>query len=373
MSLLGSGPSRGRWPASIRTTGAALRPAATSAARRLRLDTGASALLKRAGLQRAPAPGPDAPASEADVFAAYRLLLGREPDAEGLAGYRRRLGRLGRQELAAELLGSVEFARRHPGAASPLDQPVAVEGFTIVVDPADWAVGATITATGRYEPEVTAVVRSLLRPGATFVDIGANIGWFSLLAASIVGPAGSVLAVEPNLRNCELLEGSKKQNGFSQIDVLPGAASDRQGWLALQTDASNGRVVPLGPVSGATAAIPCSYVVPAFPLDQLLAERGLDQVDAIKVDVEGVETAVFAGAQRLLSDRRTSVVFEWYPDALRSTGGVAPEAPLRRLRDLGYAIEVIGAGGPDLSDRDVEAIRIASGRENLDLLARPRS
>lgn len=364
-----------------------LRPVAAGAVRRAHVDAAASALLERAGLQRSPAPGPHAPATEADVFAAYRLLLGREPDPEGLAGFRRRLGGLRRDELAAEILGSVEFARRHPGeAATRFERPVEVEGFTILADPADWAVGATIIAVGHYEPEVTAVVRSLLRPGATFVDLGANIGWFSLLAASIVGPTGSVLAVEPNLHNCDLLNESRKRNGYSQIDVVAGAVSDRAGWLALETDASNGRVIPLGPVTGATAAVACSYVVPAFPLDQLLAERGLDRVDAVKVDVEGVETAVFTGAERLLSDRRPAVVFEWYPEALRSTGGVDPETPLRLLRDHGYALEVIGWSGPDveaggqdlsggkgLSDAEVEAIRVASGRENLELLARPRA
>jgi FkbM family methyltransferase len=336
--------------------------------------------LRKAGVQRLPAPGPDAPATEADLWAAYRLLLGREPDPEGLAGFRRRLGSLGRTDLAAEFMGSPEFAHRHPPtAAAAVDQPVEVEGFTIFVDPADWAVGATIAATRRYEPEVSDMVRSLLRPGGTFIDIGANIGWFSLLAASIVGHSGSVLAIEPNVRNCHLLNASRERNGFSQIDVVAGAVSDRQSWLALETDASNGRVIPLGPLSATTAAIPCSYAVPAYPLDQLLEERGIDQVDAMKVDVEGVETAVFAGAERLLRDRRPTLAFEWYPEALCSTGGVEPATPLRLLRDHGYALGVIGhasaAGGmdgPGLSDDEVEGIRVAWGRENLDLLARPR-
>jgi FkbM family methyltransferase len=319
----------------------------------------------------------------ADVVAAYRLLLGREPDEGGLAGYRRRVaaGTLRRDQLAAELLGSPEFARLHPTLVAPgtATEDVAVDGFVITVDPTDWAVGATIAAVRRYEPEVTAAVRSLLRPGGTFVDVGANIGWFSLLAASIVGPSGSVLAVEPNLRNCELLAASRARNGFNRIDVVAGAASDAGGWLALETDASNGRVIPLGPVSARTEPVRCSYAVPAFTLDALLADRGLDAVDAVKVDVEGVEARVFAGAERLLAERRPPVVFEWYPAALRSTGGVDPRVPLGLLRQHGYGIAVIGhpsadadPAGPGLSDDEIEAVRVAAGRENLDLLARHR-
>jgi FkbM family methyltransferase len=326
-------------------------------------------------------PGPKGRATEADIVAAYRLLLGREPDAGGWASYRRQVldGTLRRDQLAAELLGSPEFARGHSALVAPgaLTEEVQVDGFSITIDPADWAVGATIAAVRSYEPEVTAVVRSLIGPGAGFVDVGANIGWFSLLAGSIVGPSGTVIAVEPNLRNCDLLRTSRAINRFDRIDVVAGAASDAGGWLALETDASNGRVIPLGPVTGRTEAVPCSYAVPAFTLDQLLADRNVERVDAMKVDVEGVEARVFAGAEQLLANQHPPVVFEWFPVALRSTGDVDPTVPLAMLRAHGYAIAVVGHPSADalpadhgLSNDEIERIRLASGRENLDLLAR---
>ena len=325
--------------------------------------------------------GPDGPATAADVSSAYRLLLGREPDPSGAERYSRRLaaGQLRRDELAEELVNSVEFARRHPHLVAtrhPDVKDVKVDGFIIVVEPSDWAVGASIAQRQVYEPEVTAAVRSLLAPGGTFVDVGANIGWYSLLAASLVGPAGTVLAVEPNTHNCELLKVSCERNDFTNIALFNAAVSDRAGWVALETDASNGRVIPLGPLDHTVGPIACSYAVPAFTLDELLVARGiLAQVDAVKVDVEGVETAVFSGASRLLGDVRPSVVFEWYPKALATTGGVDPYAPLQFLRRHGYAISVVGRPSGDaegLSDPEIEAFRVSSGRDLLDLLARHR-
>jgi FkbM family methyltransferase len=362
------------------STGESIRRAAE------RLQPKAAATVRRLGLNRRQVetdPGPTGRASESDVVAAYRLLLDREPDIGGLAAYRRQVadGTLTRVRLAAELLGSPEFARQHPALvkAGTWSEDIEVDGFSIAVDPSDWAVGATIAAVRRYEPEVTAVIRSLIGPGASFVDIGANIGWFSLLAGSIVGPSGTVVAVEPNLRNCQLLQASRSTNGFDHVDIVAGAASDASGWLALETDASNGRVIPLGPIDGRTKAIACSYVVPALTLDQLLADRQVDAVDAVKVDVEGVETRVFAGAEKLLSEQHPPIVFEWFPVALRSTGGVAPDVPLDLLRAHGYSIDVIGhnvsnghAATGDLTNDEIEAIRLEAGRENLDLLARRR-
>ena len=118
---------------------------------------------------------------------------------------------------------------------------------------ADYAVGHTIARTGNYAGEVSAALREQLAAGATFVDIGANIGWFSLLAASVVGPAGRVIAIEPNPNNVALLQHSAKDNSFDNIEVLPVAIADRAGAVALETDGSNGRVIPIDgppPVAG---------------------------------------------------------------------------------------------------------------------------
>ena len=148
-------------------------------------------------------------------------------------------------ELVEEFLGSVEFARAHalgrPGDRKAHEVVDTCEGFRIHVDPTDYAVGHTLARTGSYEPDVSATLRSVLGQGATFVDIGANIGWFSLLGASLVGAAGRVVAIEPNPRNVALLRQSAKDNGFDNIEVIAVALSERPApWPWRQTGATGG-------------------------------------------------------------------------------------------------------------------------------------
>src|SRR4051794_3370758 len=288
--------------------------------------------IRRMAADRVSRPGSDSAgggslATLADVAACYRLLLRREPDDGGLSHYRDRIeqGELTVDDLVAAFIGSEEFLHTHPNLAGGVEHQrvETVEGFTIYVDPRDWAVGGQIARTGAYEPEVTAALRSQLSPGATFVDVGANIGWYSLLAAGLVGGDGRVVGVEPNPDNCGLVERSAKENGFATITVVPAAASDSAALAALDVDASNGRIIPLDP-SQPAGVIPCSFVVPIRPLDDLLADAGVAKVDVMKVDVEGAELQVLRGAEAMLRRDRPVIVSEFFPVALRSTGGCDP-------------------------------------------------
>jgi FkbM family methyltransferase len=316
----------------------------------------------------------DRKATFGDVIACYRLLLGRQPDADGLAHYRQRLGagRVSLDDLVAEFLGSVEFARRQaerpPGELFTGETVNACEGFLIRVDPSDYAVGHTVARTGSYEPEVSATLRRLLSPGATFVDIGANIGWFSLLAASLVGPTGRVVAIEPNPRNVALLRQSAKDNGFDNIDVVAVALGERPGAAALETDGSNGRLIPVdGPPAQAVVA---SFVVAVYPLDSVLNEVGVTRVDAIKIDVEGAEPLVIRGATRTISESRPLLVSEFFPLALDSSPWGNARHYLAMLRALGYRLSVIGREGVH-EDEEILSMTGEAGTGHVDLLGRP--
>jgi FkbM family methyltransferase len=310
----------------------------------------------------------------ADVAACYRLLLGRQPDAEGSRHYRQRLssGPLSLRDLVEEFLGSVEFARAHE-LGRPADRRAhevieACEGFRIHVDATDYAVGHTVARTGTYEPEVSATLRTVLGEGATFVDIGANIGWFSLLGASLVGAAGHVIAIEPNPRNVALLRQSAKDNGFDNIDVLAVALSERPGAVALETDGSNGRIIPVdGPPAAPVAA---EFVVASYPLDEVLASAGIAHVDVIKIDVEGAEPLVLRGGTATVSSSRPVLISEFFPLALDSSPWGSAQGYLRTLRDFGYHLSVIGHEG-DRDDEEIFALAAAPGRDHVDLLAQP--
>ncbi len=321
-------------------------------------------------------------ATIADVEACYRLILGREPDEGGLASYRARVGGsspAGRPPLtvlqvAEELLSSVEFARRHAARGTGSERPTQLagttQGFSMWVDPTDFAVGHTVAVTGDYEPEVCETIRRLLVPGATFVDVGANIGWFSLLGASLVGPAGRVLAIEPNPRNVELLDMSARENGFSNIQAYCVALSDGPGMVALETDGSNGRVVALeGPPARPVKA---DFVVASWPLDHLVGDAGLGRVDVMKIDVEGAEPLALRGAVQLIERDHPVIVTEFYPLALDLAPWGSAQGYLDTLRAGGYRLQVIGeepAG--DRTDEEILACAAAPGHDHVDLLCLP--
>jgi FkbM family methyltransferase len=312
-------------------------------------------------------------ATTSDVRACFRLLLGREIDAEGLLLFRARLGPgVLARDLAREIMSSEEFLRAHQDILQPrvgLTTLVAGQGFEIFVDPRDWAVGSPVARTGNYEPEVTATIRSLLEPGSSFIDVGANIGWYSLLAASIVGSTGQVMAVEANPQNCDLLERSAKHNGYDQIVVIPFAASDSLGVVALRTDSTNGAIVPL---DGISQSMTCSYVTPARPLDDIVSEAKLSRLDVMKIDVEGAEPQVLRGAAKSIGRFRPTIVSEFFPLGL----GQPPEyegaiAHLRHLRELGYELSVVGREGQFDDHKILELVTSVPAVDHLDLLAVP--
>jgi FkbM family methyltransferase len=302
------------------------------------------------------------------------LLLRRQPDPGGFQHYRQRLaaGPLSVQELVEEFLGSVEFTRAHArprqGGREAHEVVDACEGFRIHVDPTDFAVGHTLARTATYEPEVSAVLRTVLGRDATFVDIGANIGWFSLLGACLVGPQGKVVAIEPNPRNVSLLRDSAKDNGFDNVDVIAVALSEQPGAVALETDGSNGRIIPInGPPA---APVEAEYVVASYPLDQLLAGAGVGPVDVIKMDVEGAEPLVLRGAAGTIRANRPVLISEFYPLALDSSPWGDARGYLATLRDFGYRLSVIGQDG-DHEDDEIMALAAAPGQDHVDLLAQP--
>jgi FkbM family methyltransferase len=207
-----------------------------------------------------------------------------------------------------------------------------------------------------------------LGKGSTFVDIGANIGWFSLLGASLVGAAGKVVAIEPNPRNVALLRQSAQDNGFGNIEVLAVALSERPGAVALETDGSNGRIIPVdGPPPEPVEA---EFVVASYPLDELLATAGIGRVDVIKIDVEGAEPLVLRGGTATITSSRPVLISEFFPLALDSSPWGSAKGYLSTLRALGYRLSVVG-DDRDRDDDDIMSMAAAPGKDHVDLLARP--
>ena len=209
--------------------------------------------------------------------------------------------------------------------------PVKGPGFRLLVSADDWAVGARIAIKGAYEVHGTREVSRALAPGQTFIDVGANIGWYSMLAASRVGSEGKVLAFEPGVSNGETLLRSARLNGFTTIKLHPVAVSDAPGLVGYYADDSNGWV-------SKDLAAPGSTPVKAIRLDDALKDE--PRVDLIKMDIEGGEGRALAGMQETLRRHRPTLFLEFSAGALRSVSAMEPTDVLGALRSLGYEIWV---------------------------------
>jgi len=234
-----------------------------------------------------------------------------------------------------------------PGDVSFVD----VHGIRLALDAADASVARQMEEAGAYEPHLTAVFERYCRPGMTVVDVGANIGYYSLLASRLVGPSGRVIAIEPNSENCRLLLTSLAEAEAKNVDLLPVACSREIGWAYFSSHfGSNGGFIPDDDLVHRPGT-----VVPVFPLDTLV--RG--KVDFLKLDVEGAEALVVAGAREVLSTSRPVVTTEFSCDMLTRVSDCDPEAYLEGFVDYGYTISVI--------DRDTGAL--AAVDSPADLLA----
>ncbi len=274
-------------------------------------------------------------ATSEDIRFAYRLLLGREPDEAGWKAFLPLLKsrRLAPQEIASAILGSDEFL--HSSGEHQKYIEVTLRGRTMFVPSDDRDIGRAIVDHQRYEPSVEIVLRKILHPGACFIDVGANVGYFALLAASLVGPTGKVYAVEPMDKNLQCLYAAALRNGFTQLCIYPYAAAASAQILSFTTDAGTSNAH----ASALTGAGEFDAVrVPAIALDDLLSD--VSQVDLIKLDVEGMEPQAWRGMEQLLSRCRPRIVIEFHPNALRQAGTVNPEAFLDTLFAYG-AVSVL--------------------------------
>jgi FkbM family methyltransferase len=168
--------------------------------------------------------------------------------------------------------------------------------------------------TGRTAPAETAALVASLPPGGTFVDVGANWGYFTLAAAHAVGPSGRVVALEPDPRMFAELRGNLERNGIRNVTALSVAASDRAGQAALAGYAEADRNRGVSSLVAAPAGDAPSFAVRTEPLDGVLDGLGITSADLVKIDVEGAEELVVRGMARgLAAGRYRRVLVELHP------------------------------------------------------------
>jgi FkbM family methyltransferase len=178
---------------------------------------------------------------------------------------------------------------------------------------------------GSYEFEKRRLFERTVRPGSTVYDVGANVGFYTLLASVLVGTSGRVVAFEPVPRNLTFLREHLRLNRVQNVQVVEAAAAEREkrARFDLGPHSSMGRLSDVG-----------SLEVRTIGLDQLVASGELSPPDVVKIDVEGAEGSVLRGAHAVLADRR--------PVIFLSTHGPEVHAECTELlRSLGYRLTPI--------------------------------
>jgi FkbM family methyltransferase len=169
--------------------------------------------------------------------------------------------------------------------------PVELDGYTVHFRPEDKPLLLGQLA-GGYEQETRQRIEATLRPGDTFVDVGANIGFFTLLASRRVGPEGRVIAFEAMPGTSEILRRNVDANRLSNVEVVNKAVLDRCGTVAFDVDdySSGG-----SGLSSTERSHRRQLEVDACSLDAFFEPRGWPPLRLIKIDVEGAEAAAIAG------------------------------------------------------------------------------
>ncbi|HEY8504583.1 MAG TPA: FkbM family methyltransferase [Gemmataceae bacterium] len=219
--------------------------------------------------------------------------------------------------------------------------------FEIYIDPTDPLIGRSIAEHHTYEAHVAIAIQGLLAPGDVFVDVGANLGFHTIVAARAVGPAGHVYAVEASPANCTLLRASLRHNGLDNVTLLPCAAGAAPGWARFCTrpGAGNGVLINRRPPRWLEllAGYGEYHKVRTLPLDDLIPRNR--PVRAVKIDIEGAEPLALKGMRRLLDAHRPVLLFEFHPTLLRDIGGAEPVRLLDAVRSHGYRLHQVQSSG----------------------------
>ncbi len=230
--------------------------------------------------------------------------------------------------------------------------PFDVEGSKMLADPRDEVITPWLKK-GVWEPVETALFRSEIHAGDVVVDVGANVGYFTLIASQLVGDTGQVWAFEPDPDAFDLLRRNVELNGYKNVNLVPKALGAEPGTLKLFRHATNrGDHRVYDPGDGREAVD-----VEVTTLDKVFTAG--TKIDVIKIDTQGAECAVAAGASKTL-ERGTdmAVIMEYTPHYIRQMGQ-DPQQCLRTIEGYGFSFYEIREFAPPkgVFKTDIEALQ----------------
>ena len=266
-----------------------------------------------------------------------------------------------------------------PSEQGRADSPVEVRlrcGPRILVHPGEH-IGRTVFFFGDLEPKLSWVCTHVLRPGDTVVDIGANYGVVTLLAAQAVGPGGCVHAFEPQPRVADLLRRSIALNGLTQVHLHQLALSDADGRLELRVPDRNLGAASLTRVLTGPGS---TFTVEVRTSGAYLADLDLGPIRLLKIDIEGHEPEFLRGAHDFLATSTPDVIVfesnEHVFDVNERGRSLWSRPAVQEIQSLGY--EIVGIDRTPRSVFQIGLSRLIPGRDDdfghsLDYVAIHRS
>jgi len=297
------------------------------------------------------------------VLWAYRILLDREPDDEGYGTQAAHFESV--KELRRYFLSGAEYNAKNSGW---LSDAVVICDLTkygmdgrLYINLSD-GIGLGI-AQGTYERHEIEFVKSNLKAGQTFVDLGANIGLFSIIASSIVKSTGKVYALEALSNNVAMLKRSIGENPFCRnVTAIRAIVADRSRgdmFIAHQPleDGSGS--------SGGSFIVDGSESLPPFLRKESVQQDTLDKligtktpVHFIKMDIEGAEALAMRGAKRILTEQSPIILSEVHTDQLLAISKVNWMEYFNLMKQFGYRAHFIKNAKLDAPARDLEGGKI---------------
>ncbi len=212
------------------------------------------------------------------------------------------------------------------------DIPLNIHGAKMYVRTPDRLVAGLLWKYSLLEPYETSVVKRMVKPGMCIYDIGANIGYYTVLFSSLVGTRGRVYAFEPEPENVRLLQKNITSNNIPNIVVVPMAVSKKNGTAKFYVCGEHKGNHTLCPPNQEWKTI----TVPTVTIDTFVKINRTPQI--IKMDMEGAESLAFKGMTHFIKHIQHLTIFcEFSPDAI-SAGGCSPHGFLRTVKQNGFRI-----------------------------------
>lgn len=273
----------------------------------------------------------------------YRVILGREPESEQVIDIQINSRRT-RRAVVTEFLLSQEFLSKNPIFAHPREWVwVEVDDALLRVNLADRMLSAGII-TKQYEIAETRFLKANTKPGDIVVDLGANIGYYTIILGSIVGPTGRVYSFEPMPDMFETLNLSIQINGFEDRIVAHNVAiSDRDGSIPMFYNPT--KVVNYGAQIAVGQEGPPGARLIDVPTGRLCDFIQDPTIHVLKIDVEGAEPLAIGGSLEWLEKRHPIILSEINVKQLESVSRQTPADYINLLSSIGYKGHILGNDG----------------------------